>query len=241
MAVTRRRTYPRKRSSRSKVRPSMVRRRGQYKRYSRPRVSRGISSIFPNGKLVRHKYVDTITMPAVGGGFPGLPSVYTFRSNSMFDPDFTSTGHQPLYTEQCEAIYNYYTVMSSTIKILIPNESSVPQYMGVFHDDITNPIQTQTSSAIMENHKYSRAIRLDKLNNTNRLSAWYNGPRWQKVSKTAFMATNKTLIGNNPSLGAYFVIWRSPFDTAGTLASMNVQVELEYICCWRDPKLIPQS
>ena len=50
---------------------------------------------FPDAKLVKHIYADTITLPAGAGA--GLSTKYQFRCNSAYDPDLTSTGHQPLY------------------------------------------------------------------------------------------------------------------------------------------------
>lgn len=38
-----------------------------------------------------------------------------FRMNSLFDPDVTGTGHQPLYFDRYAALYNNYRVLGSRI------------------------------------------------------------------------------------------------------------------------------
>lgn len=47
---------------------------------------------------------------------------YTFRGNSVFDPDYTSTGHQPYYRDQLQAPYSRYRVYGSSIRLSAVNE-----------------------------------------------------------------------------------------------------------------------
>jgi len=49
---------------------------------------------------------------------------YTFRGNSTFDPDYTSTGHQPYYRDQLAAIYSRYRVYGSRITVSAVNEQA---------------------------------------------------------------------------------------------------------------------
>lgn len=52
----------------------------------------------------------------------GVPNDYQFRLNSLFDPDFTGTGHQPYGFDQLTAIYSRYRVYAVTFDIsLIPD------------------------------------------------------------------------------------------------------------------------
>lgn len=48
---------------------------------------------------------------------------YSFRGNSLYDPDYTGTGHQPMYFDQYSAIYNRYRVMGAKIEINAINAS----------------------------------------------------------------------------------------------------------------------
>jgi len=49
---------------------------------------------------------------------------YQFRANSLYDPDYTSTGHQPLYFDQIINIYDHYVVIGSKIKVTCNRNTS---------------------------------------------------------------------------------------------------------------------
>ena len=69
---------------------------------------------FPSRLYIAHKYVGvgSGTLTSTTGSNVG----YVVTCNGMFDPDVTGTGHQPMYFDNCSAIYNHYTVVKSTIK-----------------------------------------------------------------------------------------------------------------------------
>lgn len=51
---------------------------------------------------------------------------YIFRLNSLFDPDYTSAGHQPMYFDQLAAIYNKYKVFKTSwvIKMIVSSDTT---------------------------------------------------------------------------------------------------------------------
>jgi len=49
---------------------------------------------------------------------------YTFRGNSLFDPDYTGTGHQPRYYDQFSAFYSRYKVTHCSLKLSVSNYST---------------------------------------------------------------------------------------------------------------------
>lgn len=70
----------------------------------------------PDTQYTVIRYVDLVS-------FTGSTSSYTFRANSLFDPDFTSTGHQPYYFDQFIASYEKYRVFKTHIKLRVTNIS----------------------------------------------------------------------------------------------------------------------
>jgi hypothetical protein len=49
----------------------------------------------------------------------GTAQVYRFRGNSVYDPDYTSTGHQPVGYDEFSAFFQYYRVVASKIHLLM--------------------------------------------------------------------------------------------------------------------------
>lgn len=107
-----------KRFKRSKLRRRIKRKRfGRKSRRSgasRPSTSvmRGPSG-FPDRIKIKLKYADTLTYTVTSG-----VAVYNqWRGNSLFDPDYTGTGHQPYGYDQWTAFYSQYRVYGSSIKV----------------------------------------------------------------------------------------------------------------------------
>lgn len=77
-----------------------------YRKPKDPEIFRPITT-----KLV---YTDTILLTSTGGvAF----NTYTFRANSVYDPDWTGGGHQPTRFDQLAAIYARYEVLKSKIRV----------------------------------------------------------------------------------------------------------------------------
>lgn len=96
----------------------MRRRRRNYKRKSRA-ITRFVQpqSGFPDRVLTKLRYVQTVTL---GNGSYTVAS-HTFRCNSLFDPDYSGTGHQPMYFDQYAALYQYYDVKKAKIHVDVAN------------------------------------------------------------------------------------------------------------------------
>lgn len=82
-----------------------------------PMRQTGPLSIVPSPWIQRERYArfcysDTYSMTSVAAGSPGIQ---TFRLNSLFDFDFTGTGHQPMFYDQASAMYQFYRVLECTV------------------------------------------------------------------------------------------------------------------------------
>jgi hypothetical protein len=78
---------------------------------------RGVTGV-PDSIRTKLVYHDQITISGVTAG------LHVFRGNSIYDPDFTSTGHQPLYTDYYDETYTKYKVLGSTITVELVNWTS---------------------------------------------------------------------------------------------------------------------
>lgn len=233
-----------RKGSKAKSRARRATRRAPYKKRKSTaalQVSRNkfripiVPQLFPNTKLVRHRYCDTITLPASAAA--GNAVKWVFRCNSMYDPDFTGTGHQPMFRDEMAAQYNYYTVLASTIKVSFPPENDKKQNVQLWtDDDSVSPIDPTTAR---ETHLCYQAIKLDKRNTPLVCTSFYDAARWNKTTKKGIMADNdqKTQAGSNPSGTAtkYYIIYTSPVDSTESLTAQKIDVDMIFYTMWREP------
>lgn len=191
---------------------------------------------FPNTKLVRHKYCDTITIPA--GGAIGAASVYQFVANNIYDPDYTGVGHQPLFHDEMAAQYKYYTVLTSSIKVTFAGTNAQEANFLLWVDDDlfvpTNP------NDAMEQHASTFSLnRLDRRSNTLQLRASLDVARWNKTSRAGLLADDmhKTSRNSSPDAASrkYYQIYVAPLSSSVTLSAIPCKVELFYTVLWREP------
>lgn len=66
------------------------------------------------GQIVPDKYVTSLTYCYIGQEAPAVTAQFDhqFNMNSIFDPDRSGAGHQPLGRDQLTALYNRYRVLS---------------------------------------------------------------------------------------------------------------------------------
>jgi len=72
-------------------------------------------SLFPATLDVTLKYCDVIRVAVAAA----TTAHQAFRANSIFDPDLTGTGHQPLGRDQLAAMYSEYEVLSSRLRVRV--------------------------------------------------------------------------------------------------------------------------
>jgi len=244
MGVTR--VVRRKKKSRGykiKARPSI-------KRMMRIPSGRGISAIrsaartfgiprtvnpFPFKRLAKHKYVEFITVPA---GAVGSTDNYAFATSSLYDPNYTGAGHQPMFRDEMALLYKHYCVIASYIKITLDQMTSQQEYYGIVVS------QDTTFAANPETHIEQYGYRRSQLNAAKPTPVIL---RASFDAKRKFVTTLKGLLGDTdqhtPVGGSpgskqsfYFNFWRAPHNQLVGVASQRIMVEINYICMWLHPQ-----
>lgn len=78
-----------------------------------PRTTTSQDGAMPKLFKTSLKYREAINYVSTGSA----PNTYVFRANDLFDPNVTSTGHQPRGFDQMMQWYNHFTVMASKIEV----------------------------------------------------------------------------------------------------------------------------
>lgn len=114
---------PVKRRYRRKA-PKKGRRTKKMVRYSKrnPTITSVRGNGFSDKMFVKLRYVEQLNLTDI----VGQTLYYSFRGNSLYDPNLTGSGHQPLFFDQYASIYQRYMVFGSKIRVSITNPTSSP-------------------------------------------------------------------------------------------------------------------
>lgn len=107
---------------------------------------------FPDSEVAKIRYSDQITI--TGSTY----AQYTFRGNSVFDPDESGIGHQPMYFDQYAAVYSKYKVVASSCKVTVANYDATAAVVAVLVP--SSEIVTITSYAIAMEQPYAKRTEL---------------------------------------------------------------------------------
>lgn len=232
----------------------------KYRRYYNKRYNKSQGNLIPSTKsqnITRMyggfpktlrtviRYSSEVIIPAIG--VTPAASWYAFRANSIYDPDMTGIGHQPMGRDIFDQVYKTYTVLGSKCKVTYSPASSAngAVIVGLRIEDNAAGLPAITASGLMEQGggKY-------KVLNTNTLSGYAGFP----PTLTAYFSPKKYFgvkdvcdnpdlsadQGGNPSKAAYYLIWQAT-DLPDTIDAMRVLVSIDYIVEFSEPKDIAQS
>lgn len=181
----------------------------------------------PNAVLVNLRYSDLITIASTGG----IPSRHTFRT-SLFDPDFTGAGHQPMYRDQYAAIYEKYVVYGIEYTLQFINMSdTVPARVCTLHNDADTAWGTFLA---VENAGASQTAILGTLDGGNNVKTIKGrimvkdvlGIPKSKVNEDDVYSSD---VGTNPAIQAFLQLLVDSMDGSST-TDVHVQVNLQYLC-----------
>lgn len=245
-------SYKRKRGSKKKQ-PRMQRRRGRVvtRRPRRMALYRGVRTPFPETKLVRHRYCDVVELPAKAAGVGGLSS-YTFCMNDMYDPDYSGIGHQPLYRDEMAARYGKYTVIASYIRVTFGQFNQEQCRYGIVATASSDPMPgSNPSRSLVEEYGYGSKISAISAPHVPSQRTYplvlrnsYDAKRWYKTTLKGILADDAkvTNVGLSPNERLFYYIFREQLDpTPAAMDAENIEVEISYICMWRDPKDVVPS
>jgi len=192
---------------------------------------------FPKQVTVTHKYTDIVTLVSSSGAV----AQYLWSANGMYDPDITSTGHQPMLFDQFSAVYDHYCVIGSkiTLKCMPADaEYSVPMTVLLMLNDDTSLI---TTSPIANAEQVGSTIKFLQMDAGQELILT-KGFSAQKTYGKSPQIQGK-LIGSGSSMPAeqtYFQLLTQTTDQA-TTQSIIVYFSIEYIAVWNELKDVTQS
>lgn len=192
--------------------------------------------------MAKLRYVDYITIDPPSAGVAS----YVFRATSLFDPDVTGTGHQPMGFDQLMNRYDHYTVVGAKLTAQFMPVSAanlVPGLLGCLLSDTGTRVASATSISHLLEHPGRGSI----ANTGVLLPKDYNARVIKKFSSKKFFG-KKTINENDyrgtnaasPTENAFFEVYVATVGTNNPDLT-TLLVTIDYIALFTEPKPLAQS
>jgi hypothetical protein len=152
-----------------------------------------------------------------------------YRLNSIFDPDGTGVGHQPLYHDQLANIYQAYRVHGAKVIVNISNASvsaNIQTHIAFFpvRDDLTTP--SSIDQAVEQWRCRSVILPTDGTSVT--FAQYYDCAKIQQVSKLRYKSSDDFMagMGANPTRDTN---WHMLVQSRDQSSSVTVNYTIEII------------
>lgn len=194
-------------------------------------------SAAPQCLMVKMRYAHITTSSAVTTGI----TFNMFNINSLFDPDRTGAGHQPMGRDQWANLYQSYQVMGFSAKGYFSANTNIAHFIqwGVVSDANTGP---STYSNALEQSKWKSAVR-NVLQNPLRFSTRCSPWTVLGITKQQYVddvSSYSAAIGASPAVMPGFEIVASPADHT-TSTVYDCHTVLTYFVKLFNPVVLAQS
>jgi hypothetical protein len=191
-----------------------------------------------NRQIVKMRYSEDINLTA------GVNlSNYDFRANSIYDPNLSGVGHQPLSHDQWANFYDHYVVLGAKIKVTLWHGSSTATdnvFFSLALQDTNNVMTSQsmireqprTSWTMLTPPNAGKSMRtLSKKFSAKKFFGAKSVITWDKLGAT---------LGNNPTEDALFRIFYQNATSVNNV-SVSANIIIDYIVLLSEPKVLVQS
>jgi len=119
-------------------------------------VNRNPSVLIAPRYITKLKYAERYSFSAPGSNLAG---VQVFNLNSIFDPDRTGVGHQPLGRDQLALLYNRYRVFAVSWQIAFQPSATAAGTLFVACNNDADPMGSYNFSQVKEHaHVYTKLM-----------------------------------------------------------------------------------
>lgn len=236
--------------ARSKYKTRRVKRPYRKRRYLR-RYRRNVTRIsrapITNSSIVRMRYCTPIQLQQQSAG---VPVSYHFNANSIYDPDNTSTGHQPNGFDQWSAFYNHFHVIASKITVNFQAVGATAQLgahiVGIGLRDTVGSLTTVSEITEQGNTAYKHITDNDSSRAAVTVTKTFSAKKFFNKKSIVDNSELRGQMGNlgtgaNPSELAIFQVFAGHIDSAVVGDPLYAYVTIEYIAVLTEPKELLQS
>lgn len=191
-------------------------------------VPRSIAAIVPNVLTTKLRYSSYVDLDPTAGQF----KTHILCPSSLYDPDYTGVGHQPMGFDQLAALFAHYYVNSCKITVKAwPTSVGVnPAVWGIYltHDNgssgpWTNMLEQDPTRVRSSTIAGAAANPMAP----QTLSMTYNA---RKVSGVTDLGDSglSSVVTASPADNFFFVIWYQAMDLSADLSSCKFEYLMEF-------------
>lgn len=221
-------------------------RRYKKKTYRRKRsrftkkTGRGLTKSFPMSKkfIFKTRYVELENILDSGSG--GIAVTHVFNLTSLFDPNFTGVGHQPIGFDQIMPMYDHYTVIGARARVIFTNTDDIHSQIALLQLKDSTTVSTNTTEAIENGMtRYTVLSAQDGNKNTQTLTINFSSKKF--FSRNPLSSDkNQGTISSSPAEGAFLHVTVDPMTT-GNVDSVKYTIQIEFVAVLTEPKQLTQS
>ena len=213
-------------------------------RKRRPRVKPMLDAgmLIADKTLTCLKYHDDLVINVSGTG----GSNYLYSCNSIYDPDYTGVGHQPLGRDQFADFYDRYVVLGSKITVTFKcreNDSSTNDDDAMVNCGISviaNHGETMTQNSTFQENNKTTYTQLVPQQPMGRVTKKFSAKQFFGANVVDYEKVGAT-VTDSPINQAFYQIrmWNPTSNTQNRYVYANVA--LSYIVQFRERKVISGS
>lgn len=212
------------------------------KKSARVKMNRTVQlrSGISKSQIVRLRYIDVIELDPVAG----VPYSHVFSANSIYDPNTSGVGHQPLGHDEWQQFYSHATVLGSKIKAtFLPTTNTVATGNSIVSVKLQadSVALTEFYGTLEQPETKWRTVGLSNAENGATLYHKFSAKKFFGVKNVSDADNLRGTFGGNPADQAYFHITIQGIDSAINPDPVKCVVSIEYICLLTEPKKLLQS
>lgn len=200
---------------------------------------------FPDGIIAKLRYTNAHSLAPSTTGSDWV----VYNANSVYSPENSGGGHQPMGFDQYALLYNHYIVLGAKIVVTFTPQFSASADVAAGKDifaivglrDTSSTVTTMTRNMEMPQTRWKHvpaASARDKIVISKKFSA----KRFFNVSDVKDKDDIGADVTSNPTDVACFHIGVGPMITASaTPLAVSCTVNVTYIVLFREPKNLTQS
>lgn len=194
----------------------------------------------PNKFATKLRYQEAIS---VNPGAAGAAAVHVFSANGCYDPNVTGTGHQPRGFDQFMAMYDHFTVIGAKITANFIEGANNDTYCWVALKD-SNSTSIDPNDYLEARNVVSTILPWSGTGGNNAIRTLSKKSSTRKFLGRSHPMSDPELkgsAGSNPTEQLYFHIGIAPVDSSVDEGSHFINVRIDYLVVFTEPKQPTQS